>query len=131
MPHPGVAQAGGRAGYLAQRAGEAERALVAADPDALRVTGRGVGQDLRDGPGRRQVRPARRSRPARRGQDDLAARWSRQLCCGVKPSSAWARSMASSVPNSPTSRVSVTPGKTSASSAADGRSITVSAAAMM
>ena len=74
---------------------------------------------------------ARCPRPGGPGQDDLAARWSRQLCCGVKPSPSRARSMASRVPNSPTSRVSVTPGKTSASSAADGRSITVSAAAMM
>lgn len=49
----------------------------------------------------------------------------------MKPSAARAWSMASSVPNSPTSRVSVTPGNTSASNSADGRSITVSAAAMM
>jgi hypothetical protein len=39
--------------------------------------------------------------------------------------------MASRVPDSPTSRVSLTPGKTSARSSADGRFMTVSAAAMM
>src|SRR5206468_2668338 len=57
--------------------------------------------------------------------------WSRQECSGRKPRTSRARSMASRVPCSPTSRVSLTWGYTSARSSAEGRSMTVSAAAMM
>src|SRR6185437_11072429 len=77
-----------------------------------------------------QIAVVVRLRALLRHGSQAAGTWSRHECRGSYPIDCLARSLERSDSNSPSSRRSWTPGKTSATSAVDERFMTVSAAAM-